>query len=55
VRVDNPGLNLRIEDPESAYPDGFDVRISFRSEYYAKVFGKRVEAAFGVPFSSETK
>lgn len=51
VHVDNPGLSLKIEDPEGAYPNGFDVRISFRSEYYAKVFGKRIGSAFGLPFA----
>jgi hypothetical protein len=43
-----PALSLRVRDPEEVYSDGFDVRIAFRSEYYAKAFAKRVQKEFNV-------
>jgi len=49
----DPALSIRVADPEGVNVDGFDVRIIFRDSYYAKVFGKRVEKAFGVPFESD--
>jgi len=45
-----PALSIVVHDPEGVEPDGFDVRILFRNQYYAKVFAKRVSTTFGVPF-----
>ncbi|MEK6677645.1 MAG: hypothetical protein AABZ47_18580 [Planctomycetota bacterium] len=44
-------LIFKVEDLEGVYPSGFDVEFEFRNDYYAKVFGKRFESAFGLPFS----
>jgi len=58
VRIDDKNLLLlivKLRDPEGVEPDGFNIRFRFRNDYLAKVFGKRIEAALGVPFSSETK
>jgi len=50
-RVPEPALSLNVQDPEGVIPDGFDIRIIFRNEYYAKVFGKRAVDTFGLSFS----
>ncbi len=49
--VPDPALSLVVDDPEGVEPSGFDIRILFRSAYYAKVFGKRASVALGVPFT----
>jgi hypothetical protein len=42
-----PALSVRVHDPEGVCSDGFEIRIAFRSEFYAKVFAKRAQEAFG--------
>jgi hypothetical protein len=51
--VPEPALRLVVEDPEGVELHGFDVRVMFRNEYYAKVFAKRMSAAFGMPFKAD--
>lgn len=48
-----PALSFRVDDPEHVKPEGFDIRVVFRDEYYAKVFAKRTEKALGVHFVSD--
>jgi hypothetical protein len=51
--VPEAALSLVVEDPEGVMVHGFDVRVIFRNEYYAKVFAKRMSAALGVPFKAD--
>ncbi len=51
--VPDPALSLHVDDPEGVEPNGFDIRIIFRNEYYAKVFGNRAAQALGLPFVAE--
>lgn len=58
VRIDDTNecaLIVNVRDPEGIEADGFDISFEFRNTYHAKLFGKRINSAFGVPFSSETK
>ena len=49
-QVPELALSFAVDDPEGVVPDGFDIRILFRNEYFAKVFAKRASTALGVTF-----
>ena len=50
---DEPALSFKVDDPEGVDPNGFDIRVIFRNDWYARVFGKRTEKALGVQFASD--
>lgn len=36
-----PALSIRVKDPEGIETDGFEIRVVFRNERYARAFAKR--------------
>lgn len=45
---DWPAVSIIVRDPEGVLEGGFIIRITFRSEYYARVFVRWACATFGL-------